>query len=93
MASIQLKRSITPGAVPTSAQLGAGELAVNVADGRFFMKNASGEVLQMQAFPTTWAGLNGTYGLDFVSLDAGPPTALIIFTTPASVGFDFGAMP
>lgn len=45
--TIQIKRSSTAGSVPTSGQLAAGELAVNLTDRKLFSKNASGTVFQL----------------------------------------------
>jgi hypothetical protein len=47
------KRSVTPNAVPTAAQLAVGEIALNVADGRAYIINTAGEVI---ALPTTVDG-------------------------------------
>jgi len=47
MTTIQHKRSATPGKVPTSGQLSAGELAVNSADGKLFTKQDSGTVVEI----------------------------------------------
>lgn len=41
---LQQKRSSTPGAVPTPAQLAPGELAVNTADLRLYARDAGGTV-------------------------------------------------
>jgi len=40
--TIQLKRSAVPGNVPTTAQLGLGEIAINTYDGRLFFKKDPG---------------------------------------------------
>jgi hypothetical protein len=37
---IKLKRSITPGSVPTTGNLSIGELAINVADGKVFLRRS-----------------------------------------------------
>ena len=37
---ILIKRNLTAGAVPTTASLALGELAVNVADGKLFMRRS-----------------------------------------------------
>jgi hypothetical protein len=42
---IQLKRSATPGAIPSAASLSAGELAVNTADGKVYTRKDSGTVV------------------------------------------------
>lgn len=47
--TIQHKRSITPGAVPSAGALAAGELAVNTADGRVFAKKDDGSVVDVAA--------------------------------------------
>lgn len=39
---MQQRRSATPGAAPTTAQLSPGELAVNTADGTVFMERDAG---------------------------------------------------
>lgn len=44
---IQLKRSDVPGRVPVSADLSVGELAVNTADGKLFVKLADDSVVQV----------------------------------------------
>lgn len=41
---IRLKRSATPGAVPAAGQLVLGELAINTADGRVYLKTDAGEI-------------------------------------------------
>jgi hypothetical protein len=39
------KKSSVPGAVPTAAQLSVGELAVNLADKKWFTKTTAGSVV------------------------------------------------
>ena len=39
------KRSITVGAVPTADQLQVGEIAINLADEKLYVKNSAGEVV------------------------------------------------
>lgn len=39
---IRIKRSAVPGAIPTTAQLALGELAINTADGKVFLKKNDG---------------------------------------------------
>lgn len=43
------KRSSTPSAVPSAASLELGELALNTADGRAFMKKSNGSVVEIGA--------------------------------------------
>jgi len=52
---IQHKRSATAAAVPSAGQLALGELAINVADGRLFLKKANGVVVDV----TSIAGIIG----------------------------------
>ena len=40
--TVLVKRSTQAGRIPTTAQIAAGELAVNVADGKLFLKRISG---------------------------------------------------
>lgn len=47
--TIQHKRSSTPAAVPNANALAAGELAVNTADGRVYMKKNDGSVVDVAA--------------------------------------------
>jgi hypothetical protein len=42
-----IKRSSTPGSVPQPAQLQLGELAMNTADGKVFLKKSNGVVTQV----------------------------------------------
>lgn len=49
--TVKIRRSSTPGAVPTAGQLADGELAVNTADRRMFMKDATGTVFRLAGTP------------------------------------------
>ena len=42
--TIQIRYSSTPGSVPTSGSLSAGELVVNTADGKLYFKDSGGTV-------------------------------------------------
>lgn len=42
-----LKRSATPGAVPQPAQLQLGEMAMNTADGKVYVKKSNGTVVEV----------------------------------------------
>lgn len=44
-------RSETAGAVPTAGQLEVGQIAVNIADRKFFTKNAAGTVVELSPMP------------------------------------------
>lgn len=58
---IQLYRTTTPTAAPTSGNLADGELAINTADEKLYFKNASGTVKLLAANVT--APANGGTGL------------------------------
>ena len=45
--TIQHKRSSTATTIPTSGQLAAGELAVNTADGKLYLKKDNASVIQI----------------------------------------------
>ena len=47
--TIQLKRSSTATTVPTTGQLSAGELAVNTADGKLYLKKDDASIVQVGA--------------------------------------------
>ena len=44
---IKIKRSETPSQIPGSGSLEAGELAMNVTDGKFFTKTSGGSVVEI----------------------------------------------
>ena len=44
---IKLKRSETPSQIPSSGSLEAGELAMNVTDGKFYTKTSGGTVKEV----------------------------------------------
>jgi hypothetical protein len=45
--TIQQKRSVTPGAAPTAAELTLGEFAVQAADGKIFIKTTADEIINL----------------------------------------------
>lgn len=45
--TIQIKRSSTAGSIPTSGNLVAGELALNLVDKKIFTEDASGNVIEL----------------------------------------------
>jgi len=59
---IKPKRSFTTGAVPTTSDLDANELAINWADGKAYTKNASGNIVSVT--------LGGGSGLSWSSVPA-----------------------
>ena len=54
--TIKLKRSATAGQVPTTAQLDLGEVAINTADGKFFIRKNDGTTDVVMELSATIAG-------------------------------------
>jgi hypothetical protein len=62
------KRSSTPGATPTAAQLSLGELALNTADGKVFMEKGDGTVYEVSYRDARVdAHLSGGTGITYTS--------------------------
>lgn len=76
--TLLLKRTTVAGCVPTAAQLAAGELAVNVPDGKLFLKRVSGAETVVELGqtgpqgPTGPAGPQGATGATGATGPAGP---------------------
>jgi hypothetical protein len=70
---VKLKRSAVASAVPTTAQLDLGELAINTFDGKLFLKRNNGT----EAIVEIGAGGGGGGGNTFltISSDSGSTTA------------------
>ena len=51
MTTVRIKRSSTPGAIPTAGQIASGELALNTADRKLFAKDSTGTVFVLAAPP------------------------------------------
>jgi hypothetical protein len=49
------KRSSTAAAVPTAAQVTLGELVLNVADGKIYLKRADGVIVTLERMALTLA--------------------------------------
>jgi hypothetical protein len=47
---IQQKRSVTPDAVPTTADLTRGEVAVQAAAGKIFIKTTSNTIVDLMSY-------------------------------------------
>jgi len=60
---IQLKRSLTSGSLPTTASLVSGELALNVPDGRIFLRKSGSGSDTIQSAITTGAQNSGSVAL------------------------------
>jgi hypothetical protein len=50
------KRSTVPNAAPTTVQLETGEVALNVADGRVFIKTTSNTVVDLMSYAVADGG-------------------------------------
>ncbi len=67
---IRIKRSSTPGAIPTSADLASGELAINLNDRKLYSKNDLGAIIEIGA----GGGGGGGASLWTAPSDSPPPT-------------------
>ena len=79
---IRHKRSSIPSAVPAAGDLELGELAVNVADGRLFLKKANGDVADL----TSIAGIIGLTEALAGKVNAGDVDFTIIYPNGGSAG-------
>ena len=72
--TIRHKRSSTASAIPTSGSLSAGELAINTADGKLFLKKDDNSVVQVGAAD---AAIDGGFPSDnysnITTIDGGTP--------------------
>lgn len=76
---IQIYHSATAAAVPLAADLLQGELAINVADGKLYYKNASNVVQLLVAAGTgggTVTSVTGSGGTTGLTLNGGPITSV-----------------
>lgn len=71
---VKLKRSGAPGLAPTPDQLVLGELAVNTADGKAFLKRSDGTVVEVGNAP-------GTVPFDVMGTCLRPQGGLLLFRT------------
>ena len=63
MPNIRLKRSLTSGSLPTTASLTEGELAMNVPDGRIFLRKSGSGTDTIESAITTGARNSGSVQL------------------------------
>ncbi|THD71829.1 hypothetical protein E7681_17115 [Thalassobius vesicularis] len=70
--TVLVKRTTVAGRVPTAAQLAAGELAVNVPDGKLFLKRVSGAETVIELGQTGPQGPAGPAGPQGVTGPTGP---------------------
>lgn len=78
---IRIRRSATPGNIPTTAQLDLGELAINTYDGALYLKkNANSIETIVKIGPSEGGG-----GENFGNLDGGVPNSVYggMFTVDA----------
>ena len=70
--TVLVKRSTVAGRVPSTAQLAAGELAVNVTDGKLFLKRVSGAETVIELGQTGPQGPTGPAGPQGATGPTGP---------------------
>ena len=70
--TLLLKRTTVAGRVPTAAQLAAGELAVNVPDGKLYLKRVSGAETVIELGQTGPQGATGPAGPQGATGATGP---------------------
>lgn len=84
---IQLKRSLTSGSLPTTASLVPGELALNVPDGRIFLRKSGSGSDTIQSAITTGAQNSGSIALTG-SLSLYSPTGSVLDVSGDVVSID-----
>jgi hypothetical protein len=90
--TFKLRRSSTPGAAPTTAQLQLGELAMNTYDGKlYFKKNVSGTETVLQAALTRSVAAVNTSNVN--AQGQCPLTADINVTTYTAGGYNSCTLP
>jgi hypothetical protein len=70
--TIQIKRSETANAVPTTGNLSVGELGINIVDQKIYTRDSSNNIVVLSET------INGKANLELVSTDAGSAAAPII---------------
>lgn len=67
---VQLKRSETPGAIPSAGDVAVGELAVNLADGTLYSKKTDGSIIEVGGYNPDFFTIPGTIDLgDIAGVD------------------------
>lgn len=74
---IKIKRSETPGLVPSAGSLAVGELAINLADQKIYSKDSAGNVLGMS--PSTGGG--GGTGNSFTTIAVSGQSSVLADST------------
>jgi len=74
---IRIKRSETPGLVPSAEALAVGELAINLADQKIYSKDSAGNVLEMS--PATGGG--GGSGNSFTTIAVSGQSSVLADST------------
>ena len=67
--TIQIKRSETDNAVPTTGNLSVGELGINIVDQKIYTRDSSNNIVVLSET------INGKANLELVSTDAGSAAA------------------
>lgn len=82
---IKLKRSAVPGKIPLPTDLSDGELAINTADGKLYLKKSDGSVAEISGSGGVDAGTELAVELfdDGTDFTAGTTTQITLAETPA----------
>ena len=87
------KRSLTTGSIPTTSSLDAGEIALNVPDGKIFMKKSgsAGQSVETVLVSNTTTDI-GTLTLSGSLILSGSGTGSILDVAAGNVDFDFDTL-
>lgn len=88
---VQFKRSSTEGAVPSAGALVAGELAINAADGKVFLKKADNTVVPVSDWVRTEATLSTTTADQIVDQYSVLKVRSVKYLIQATVGSEYHA--
>jgi hypothetical protein len=97
MPVIKLKRSETASSAPSSSDLAVGEVALNTVDRKIYVKNSSGQVIEVANYSTGGGSValndlsdvttTGATAGQVLTAQAGSPTTFA-FATPATAADD-----
>lgn len=74
---IKIKRSETPGLVPSAGSLAVGELAINLADQKIYSKDSGGNVIELSPA----GGGGGSSGNSFTTIAVSGQTSVLADST------------
>ena len=87
------KRSLTPGSIPTTSSLNVGEIAMNVPDGKIFLKKSgsAGQSIETVLVSNTTTNI-GLLTLSGSLILSGSGTGSVLDVSAGSVDFDFDTL-